>query len=265
MRFISQDDPALSNKQGQPLGSNLYIYCLNNPVMNVDPEGNATESFKSMAARHLSNNSKHWKNTSKSIIDSSGFILTQNKTKGFLFGRKPIYVVKKFWFYGWKFILVLTGYKDLLSDYNGCEWIATYNALKLLGKSVSPADIIYWYEMNGGAVFEGQWGIYPWKVATYFRGQKYRVTDGWNKTDVNSIYNLDERIKKCSVAIITYLWFDKGPSAGAHTVAVKWNASSKTFKIYNEKQGTVLSVSSINFIMNSNNARITPIYYVLIN
>ncbi len=39
MRFISQDDPALSNAQGEPLGSNLYIYCLNNPVMNVDPSG----------------------------------------------------------------------------------------------------------------------------------------------------------------------------------------------------------------------------------
>ena len=39
MRFISQADPELSNAQGQPLGSNLYAYCLNNPVMNVDPTG----------------------------------------------------------------------------------------------------------------------------------------------------------------------------------------------------------------------------------
>ena len=39
MRFISQDDAKLSNRQGQPLGSNLYTYCLNNPVMNVDPTG----------------------------------------------------------------------------------------------------------------------------------------------------------------------------------------------------------------------------------
>lgn len=39
MRFISQDDPVLSNDQGQPLGSILYVYCLNNPVMNSDPTG----------------------------------------------------------------------------------------------------------------------------------------------------------------------------------------------------------------------------------
>ena len=40
MRFISQDDPVFSNAQGEPIGSNLYVYCLNNPVMNSDPSGN---------------------------------------------------------------------------------------------------------------------------------------------------------------------------------------------------------------------------------
>ena len=39
MRFISQDDVKLSNTQGQPLGSNLYAYCLNNPVMFIDRTG----------------------------------------------------------------------------------------------------------------------------------------------------------------------------------------------------------------------------------
>ena len=42
MRFISQDDSALSNAQGEPLGSNLYVYCLNNPVMNIDKTGSYT-------------------------------------------------------------------------------------------------------------------------------------------------------------------------------------------------------------------------------
>lgn len=39
MRFISQDDPVLSNAQGEPIGSNLYVYCLNNPVMFKDLTG----------------------------------------------------------------------------------------------------------------------------------------------------------------------------------------------------------------------------------
>lgn len=42
MRFISQDDPRFSNAQGEPLGSNLYAYCLNNPVMNIDLAGFAS-------------------------------------------------------------------------------------------------------------------------------------------------------------------------------------------------------------------------------
>lgn len=39
MRFISQDDPVFSNEQGQPLGSNLYGYCGNDSVNNIDPTG----------------------------------------------------------------------------------------------------------------------------------------------------------------------------------------------------------------------------------
>ena len=39
MRFISQDDAVLSNDQGQPIGSNLYVYCLNNPINLTDPSG----------------------------------------------------------------------------------------------------------------------------------------------------------------------------------------------------------------------------------
>ena len=42
MRFISQDDPVFSNAQGEPIGSNLYAYCLNNPVMNSDPSGHSS-------------------------------------------------------------------------------------------------------------------------------------------------------------------------------------------------------------------------------
>lgn len=44
MRFLSQDDPALSNAQGEPLGSNLYAYCVNNPAINSDPNGFYTRS-----------------------------------------------------------------------------------------------------------------------------------------------------------------------------------------------------------------------------
>ena len=73
MRFISQDDPVFSNAQGEPLGSNLYAYCLNNPVMNSDPSGfgktyvfyynNPSNGFKTQAM-----NSPYYNNKSKNII-----------------------------------------------------------------------------------------------------------------------------------------------------------------------------------------------------
>lgn len=53
MAFISQDDPALSNAQGQPLGSNLYAYCLNNPVNYCDYTGNFVGSL-SISASYIS-------------------------------------------------------------------------------------------------------------------------------------------------------------------------------------------------------------------
>ena len=39
MRFISQDDPVFSNAQSQPFGSNLYVYCMGNPVNLADAVG----------------------------------------------------------------------------------------------------------------------------------------------------------------------------------------------------------------------------------
>lgn len=51
MRFISQDDPVFSNAQGEPLGSNLYVYCLNNPVMNVDFTGYYVIAIAKIVAR----------------------------------------------------------------------------------------------------------------------------------------------------------------------------------------------------------------------
>ena len=51
MRFISQDDPMLSNAQSRPLGSNLRVYCLNNPVMFIDSTGRMSVAFLRMMSQ----------------------------------------------------------------------------------------------------------------------------------------------------------------------------------------------------------------------
>ena len=45
-RFISPDQENTSNTQTQPLGSNLYVYCADNPVMGTDPTGTAVDYYK---------------------------------------------------------------------------------------------------------------------------------------------------------------------------------------------------------------------------
>lgn len=45
-RFISMDDPAqLTQDMGEPLNANLYTYCYNDPVNNIDPNGLSTYSL----------------------------------------------------------------------------------------------------------------------------------------------------------------------------------------------------------------------------
>lgn len=75
MRFISQDDPVLSNAQGEPPGSNLYAYCLNDPVNNVDPTG----LLRKCRYNKVSNVAK--------AIDIAIIVITAGKS---LFGIKAI-------------------------------------------------------------------------------------------------------------------------------------------------------------------------------
>lgn len=45
-RFISMDDPAqLTQNVEEPLNANLYVYCYNDPVNNIDPNGLSTYSL----------------------------------------------------------------------------------------------------------------------------------------------------------------------------------------------------------------------------
>jgi len=76
-RFISPDAADASNAQGQPLGANLYAYCLNNPITGSDPTGKglAGDIVRFIyAASH-----GDWRAVFKMIVSASGFVyLTQH-------------------------------------------------------------------------------------------------------------------------------------------------------------------------------------------
>ena len=65
------------------------------------------------------------------------------------------------------------------SSYNGCGWIATYNATIMLGRRVAPCDIIGEYELTG-AILYGVFGIQPYAVSNFFRLRGYKVTVTYN-------------------------------------------------------------------------------------
>ena len=56
----------------------------------------------------------------------------------------------------------------------GCGWIATYNALKLLGKEETPENLIAYYERKF-PVIHGNLGTMILAPAMYFKKRGYKV------------------------------------------------------------------------------------------
>ncbi|WP_313130302.1 hypothetical protein [Anaerocolumna sp.] len=62
-------------------------------------------------------------------------------------------------------------YGKYTSDYNGCGWIATYNAMKLLGEKVEVEEVLYY--LNKYTILEGRFGTNPFGIKKYFEEQNY--------------------------------------------------------------------------------------------
>ena len=95
----------------------------------------------------------------------------------------------------------------------GCGWIATYNALRLLGENDQPEALIRFYQRQLPLV-HGNLGTTILAPAMYFKKRGYQV-------DWASRYDrFDELAKKSDVCILFYRWHDKW-QIGAHFVAVQ--------------------------------------------
>ena len=111
------------------------------------------------------------------------------------------------------------------SSFNGCGWVAIYNALRLMGKDPSAGKLIAELEWTGAMLF-GILGTWPYSVAHYFRlrGYKVRVTYRAEK--------YDEKAKESEVNII---WFFH--KKGAHFVTLKWYG--ERFEGYNTYSNSI--------------------------
>ena len=102
--------------------------------------------------------------------------------------------------------------------YSGCEIIATFNALKTLGKADSPdfmAELIGEYEKHGAALW-GEFGVSPKAVCTYLKRQGFSVITA-KKDDDKSLNTADSQ---CGVFIATVYNNAKDITAQIHTVCI---------------------------------------------
>jgi len=101
-------------------------------------------------------------------------------------------------------------YGTWTTNENGCEWIATYNALIGLGyTSADPLQIMDWYEQNGALMLNGQFGTNPAAIKGYFESNYPELTVTVQVEGDSS--NLRNIVNNYDSAIITH--FNNPPSS----------------------------------------------------
>ena len=114
----------------------------------------------------------------------------------------------------------------------GCGWIATYNALLLLGKYVKPEALIRSYEQQVPLI-NGNLGTVFFGPALWFRKRGYQVKAYARRAD------FDEAAKNAKVCILFYRWIKKY-KYGAHFVTLKSDETGLTaYNLYSNSTGPV--------------------------
>lgn len=94
----------------------------------------------------------------------------------------------------------------------GCGWIATYNALALLGCEVKPEKLIHYFEWQLPLI-HGNTGTSFWGPAVFFKSQGYPVKMSARLSSFNQIV-------EDSDACILLFWWKRKWALGAHFVAL---------------------------------------------
>ena len=110
-------------------------------------------------------------------------------------------IPKKKWRYGFR-----------SSAATGCGWIATYNALRLMGYGAKPEKLIRYYEKQVPLI-NGNFGTFLFGPAIYFWSKGFKITPSFRRN------RFDRIIKESDAAILFYYWRQKW-KFGAHFVTV---------------------------------------------
>ncbi len=112
----------------------------------------------------------------------------------------------------------------------GCGWIATYNALRLLGYRAAPEDLIRYYERQLPLI-HGNAGTAFWGPALCFRQWGFPVKMSLKPSE------FDDLAKSADVCVLFYHWRGKW-KLGAHFVALEYREGSFTgYNTYRNSKG----------------------------
>jgi len=118
--------------------------------------------------------------------DAEGYLIDQRRLAAIPFGRRT-------------------------SDYNGCGWIAVYNALKSAGEQPNAAEIVR--ELESGSLLRGRAGVAPWRIVRLLRRRGLRLRFGFRRKTI-------ERLAPGGKAGIL-LYLRRRLSDGAHYVSFR--------------------------------------------
>ena len=94
----------------------------------------------------------------------------------------------------------------------GCGWIATYNALLVLGKRIAPEKLIKFYERQLPLI-NGNTGTFLFSPAIFFKRHGYKLK-------CTAIPSHFDRMVEDSDVCILYYWWAKKWAIGAHFIAL---------------------------------------------
>ena len=197
-RFVNADIYC-DTETDTPLSTNMFAYCENNAINNVDFTGEWFYSLK----EYYNHNIKRWKKNSK----AKSYIAFKNSYKDKLNRfRKNKKIVKNFngYIYGQNIKQngcyiqnVKLGTNYFTVGEKGCGLVAVYNVMKLIGKFQYFPNVIVEAEVNNMLTLGGSLGMTDdKKIAEYFNAHKVKYDK------IETVSKLKSNIKKYRISII---------------------------------------------------------------
>jgi hypothetical protein len=135
-------------------------------------------------------------------------------------------------------------YGKYTSDYNGCGWIATYNAMKLLGEEADVEEVLHY--LNKYTILEGRFGTNPFGIKRYFEKHDYDFRYAFLSRRLEA--------KKNAVGILLY-------TDGRNIHYVAFQRENRKFHFYNDIYGREDDIRTLDEFLQGKRL---PLWYLIL-